>query len=139
MTFLITVTISPISRKQLLPSVPPVIHRRAIFPITDETGERKGVNGHVSQNATISTKKVNFEMASADAMCAVPCSNPSNQCDGGQRGHETKDRHARSETSQTHPHRSLSSPPSSTLTPRTVLDVVRTQKEPLIQEDGVSQ
>jgi len=104
----------------------------------NETGERKGVNGHVPNSATISTKKVNFDLASQDANGAVQCANPLNKPDG-KRGNEAKDRVARPEKSQTPPLRSISSPPSSTLTPRTLTDVVCNKKEALIHEDSVTQ
>ena len=103
----------------------------------DETGERKGVNGHVANHATISTKKVNFDLASVDAdKRAVQCSNPSSNPGEEKQAPEGKDRVVRSELTKCPPLRSLSSPPSSTLTPRTLTDVTRNNKEGLIPEDG---
>ena len=106
------------------------------------------MNGHVANHATISTKKVNFNLASSDADSnrkrAVQCRPVPRSCnttvypgEGEIRGPESMDRATRSELPHCQPPRSLSSPPSSTLAPRTVSDVIRNNKE-LIPEDGAA-
>ena len=98
------------------------------------------MNGHVPTSATISTKKVNFDLASPDAEVAVLCSplkppNNHHKTEGKRAGLESKDRITRSESSQCQPQRSVSSPPSSTIVPRLIADVVCDKKE-IVGEDN---